>query len=1233
MATNGALTAARPLDFRLLGTLEVRDGTQPVVLRGRKQRALLAVLLLHAGEWVSSDVLVDALWGEDAPRTARAALQNYVAQLRRALGAELIDSREGGYELLVPKEQIDLCRFERLVGAGRTARGEERLEKLREALALWRGPPLADLAYEPFASPEAVRLEELRVSALEELIDAELALGAGPELVEKIEALVAENPFRERFPAQLMLALYRAGRQAEALEVYQRTRRRLLDELAIEPGTALRELEQAILRHDDVLEPAARLGGDRRAPVNQRRKLVTILFADVACPEVLDPEVLREASARGLQRIRAALERHGAEIELRGSEEVMGVFGIPQAHEDDALRAARAALEIQADIGSTGEQPLDVRVGIETGEVLAGVDAAGHGFVSGEVVTHAKRLLEQARPGEALVGETALSLVGRAAETKVGRTAREAALVALVGSTAPKTDLFRELPLVGRREELRALRDAFAAVVAAREARLFLLMGEPGIGKTRLALELTAQLEGRATIARGRCLSYGEGLTYWPLVEALRALGEPAAQALELLTAGGATSASQLAWSVRQALEAVARERPLLVVVEDLHWAEDALLDLLESVAEFSEDAPVLLLCLARPELLDQRPGWREGVSRLLLEPLARADCQSLLGNLEPPPEEEAIARVLEIAGGNPLFLEELSAFVAEGGDERQLPPRIQVLLQARLDLLPEPERLVLTTAALEGTVFHRGALTALLPKERRSGLPGRLAALTRALLIRPADTEIEGEEAFRFRHQLIRDTAYAGIRKGERAELHERFAAWLEQRTDGRTELTDIGAYHLERAALAKRDLGAPDAALEPRAASALADAGERARLRTDLRAAAGLWRRALHLLDDDDPLVPKLELELAVVLGYRGEFEQASTLLERAGRRATDPALRAAVRLARLRARMLYAPEGVPAEIRRECATAIPLYEQRGDHRELARAWLSLAVAEYLEVRVEAAADAWAKAAEHAHLAGDRALEALVLGYRAVILAGMRTPAARMLGEVEQLAARFPGEPAIETASTWLRAEIAYDDGRRDEGRALARETIETLRRTGFAPFAASFTAGMGDLELLAGDVDEAERLVLAAIDELRGLGERGLLSGAKTSLAHIRIAQGRYREAVELADEAEEIAATHDRFVLTEASSARARAYAHVGEIQKAKAAAARAVALADATDALRLQASAKSALAEVLAAAEQWPAALVAAREAGRLYATVERTLERGRATVLAEHIKHQMKLST
>ena len=610
MGTNDALTAAREMDFGILGPVEVWDGARPVVLHGRKQRALLAVLVLHADEWLSSDVLVDALWGEDAPRTARAALQNYVAQLRRALGPELLVSREGGYELLVAEERIDLGRFERLVGEARAADGQERVEKLQVALGLWRGPALADVAYEPFASSEAVRLEELRVAALEDLVDAELALGAGTELVEKLETLVAENPFRERFPAQLMLALYRAGRQVEALEVYRQTRQTLLEELGIEPGTALRELEQAILRHDEALEPAVGLPGERAAPVEERRKLVTVLFADLASPKTLDPELLRETTGRALKRIRAALERHGAQIELRASDEVMAIFGVPQAHEDDPLRAARAALEIQAELASTTDRPIDVRVGIDSGEVLAGIDAAGHGLVTGAVVTQTKRLLEHAHPGETLAGETALRLLGDAVSSAPKADGPEVAAV-IVGLAAGRAldGGVEEPPLVGRDTELQALHDAFAAAVEARAARLLLLVGDPGIGKTRLAREFAAQLEESATIARGRCLSYGQALTYWPLVEALRTLGEPAAPALELLVAGGATSPSQLAWSVRQALERVARDTPLLVLLEDLHWAEPALLDLLDSVTELSKDVPILLLGLSPARAPRPAPG------------------------------------------------------------------------------------------------------------------------------------------------------------------------------------------------------------------------------------------------------------------------------------------------------------------------------------------------------------------------------------------------------------------------------------------------------------------------------------------------------------------------------------------------------------------------------------------------------------------------------------------------
>src|ERR1051325_28489 len=336
------------MNFRLLGPLQVWDRGRQVELRRPKQRALLAILVLRAREPVSSEALIDALWGESAPRTARAALQNYVAQLRRALGPGVLESSSGGYLLHVASEQIDLGRFERLVEESRAVEGEERIAKLQEALALWQGPPLSDLAFEPFAVPEISRLEDLRSSTVEDLIDAQLALGAGAELLERLDALIAAPPFRERLRGERVLALYRDGRQAEALEAYLEARGMLLDELGIEPGTALRELEQAMLRQDPSLDAPARPATEALPPEG-RRKVVTILFADVASPDTLDPELLRATSTDALGRMRSVLETHGATIEQRGGDEVMAVFGVPTAYEDDPLRAVRAALELRAE--------------------------------------------------------------------------------------------------------------------------------------------------------------------------------------------------------------------------------------------------------------------------------------------------------------------------------------------------------------------------------------------------------------------------------------------------------------------------------------------------------------------------------------------------------------------------------------------------------------------------------------------------------------------------------------------------------------------------------------------------------------------------------------------------------------------------------------------------------------------------------------------------------------------
>jgi len=422
--------ASTELEFRLLGPLEAGSVDAPVVLGGTKRRALLADLLVHLGQVVSVDRLIDDLWGEDPPPTARHALEVHVSTLRKALALGGSDAavvtQPPGYRLEASPDRVDAFRFERLVAEGRAALAAGEPERaalvLRDALELWRSPPLPEFVYEPFAQAEIARLEDLRIRALELRIDADLALGLGADLVSELEALTAEHPFRERLCAQLMTALYKAGRQADALTALRRTRRVLREELGLDPGPDLRELEKAILSHDVSLAPRAvspALRVDRRA-------LVTVLFVDIvdstALMGTLDQETSRAILRRYFELVSAAVLRHGGTIEKFVGDAVMAAFGTPIAHEDDALRAARSASEIRSVLaGYARELARDqgvsfaVRLGLETGEVVTGAPAAGEGFVTGPCVGLAERLERAAGPGGIVVGEQARHLFDTAA--------------------------------------------------------------------------------------------------------------------------------------------------------------------------------------------------------------------------------------------------------------------------------------------------------------------------------------------------------------------------------------------------------------------------------------------------------------------------------------------------------------------------------------------------------------------------------------------------------------------------------------------------------------------------------------------------------------------------------------------------------------------------------------------------------------------------------------------------
>ncbi len=607
--------------------------------------------------------------------------------------------------------------------------------------------------------------------------------------------------------------------------------------------------------------------------VREQRKTVTVIFCDVAGSTSLgeshDPEALRALLARYFARMKAIVEAHGGTVEKFIGDAVMAVFGIPHVHEDDALRAVRAALEMRDAMPALG---IEGRIGINTGEVVTGT---AERLATGDAVNIAARLQQAAAPQEILIGRDTHELVATVVDaaavgplTLKGKAQPVAAfrLGGLLVGQVRRT----EAPMVGRDTERRRLRDAYRQAVSDRSCQLFTIMGNAGVGKSRLVHEFLDDLD--AAVVRGVCLAYGEGITYWPVTEVIRELVQlrPALtlndDLASLLRQEPFTAPSeQVAWSFRKLLEETARERPLVVVFDDLQWAEAKFLDLIEHVADLSRDAPLLVLCMARPDLLDRRPTWAGGklnATTLLLEPLSAGESAEMVTTLVRGLSEAAQQRVIDAAEGNPLFVEEMLALVRDSGDENiRVPPTIHALLAARLDQLEEHERKVLERGSIEGRLFHRGAVEALYPEEPQ--VATRLTALVRKDLVRPDKPELPGEDAFRFRHLLIRDAAYEALPKATRADLHERFARWLEEFGADLPELDEILGYHLEQAVRYRLELGeAADAGLAARARQRLAAAGRRALTRGDQAAAQNLLRRADALPGDVDVTIQHDEM-----------------------------------------------------------------------------------------------------------------------------------------------------------------------------------------------------------------------------------------------------------------------------------------------------------------------------------------------------------------------------------
>ncbi|HEX8134435.1 MAG TPA: adenylate/guanylate cyclase domain-containing protein, partial [Actinomycetes bacterium] len=644
-------------------------------------------------------------------------------------------------------------------------------------------------------------------------------------------------------------------------------------------------------------ECGAPVGASLR-PRQELRKTVTILFCDVVDSTVMgeqsDPETVRHAMSRYFDEMRAIVERHGGVVERFRGDEVMAVFGVPTVHEDDALRAVRAGMAMQRrlavlnqELRATWGVTLHCRIGINTGEVVAGDPGTGETFVTGDAVNLAKRLEQTAAPGEILIGAATYPLVRDAVtvgprerfSVKGKREPVSPFRVQDVDATAAGVMRRLDAPLVDREAELALLHAVADASVREAPCRLVTVIGPAGIGKSRLATELLDRLDGRFRPLRGRCLPYGEAITFWPVRAILgEAGGEEALGAVlagvdeglriaELIRTAvgqgaGAVAAEETFWAIRRFLEELARERPLAVCFDDVHWASPTLLDLIEYLLGWMRDAPVLLLVLARSDLLELRPTWaapRANATVLALEPLSDAESDLLLTHLEGDAElpDDTRERIVGAAEGNPLFVEQMAAMAVEtDGDANKLrmPPTIQALLAERLDRLPTPERMLLERASVIGKEFPYRAVIDLTPLDDRSAAAGHIFSLIRKDLLQPIRSDRRGD-ALAFRHDLIRVAAYDAVPKVVRADLHEQFADWVEKNfPEEIAELEEIIGHHLEQTTRFRIELGLLDSATDElalRAGTRLAAAGRRAFARGDVAAASKLLERAVSLLD----------------------------------------------------------------------------------------------------------------------------------------------------------------------------------------------------------------------------------------------------------------------------------------------------------------------------------------------------------------------------------------------
>jgi class 3 adenylate cyclase/tetratricopeptide (TPR) repeat protein len=992
----------------------------------------------------------------------------------------------------------------------------------------------------------------------------------------------------------------------------------------------------------------------------EARKVVTVLFSDVTgstvLGEALDPESLRQLMGRYFKEMNAVVQRHGGTTEKFIGDAIMAVFGIPRLHEDDALRAVRAAVEMREALHQLNDEferawgtRILVRIGVNTGEVIAGDSSMGEAFVVGDAVNVAARLEQAAEPGHILIGDATYQLVRNAAIVEEvpplsvkGKSDRLTVWrLRDVAPAAPGWARRLDSPLVGRVEELASLQEVSRQTVRERTCALVTVAGAAGVGKSRVTSEFLSSLGSGPRVLRGHCLPYGEGITFWPIVEVLRdaagisdvdspdearrkilELLEPVGESAligerlaALLGLSGATPGIQETfWAVRKLFEELAARRPLVVVFDDIHWGEPTFLDLLEYLVDWTKGVPVMLISIARDELFEIRGAWMTGkpnASLIALHPLTAYETEGLITNLLSGGSiaGEAGSRIADVTEGNPLFVEEVLRMLADTGVLQRsngswtltgdlaalaIPPTIHALITARLDRLEGKERAVIERASVIGRVFWWGAVAQLSPEEERAAVSSGLQSLTRKDLIRPDRSEPGEEDAFRFSHILIRDAAYKGIPKATRAELHERFAEWAEAKTSDRAgEFEEIVGHHLEQAYRALSELSPSNErirALGRRAAEPLASAGRRAFARGDMPAAVNLLTRAVDLAPPEDPARVQLLPDLAFALQETGEFtpmQEVVKELSEGAKASGDRTLEAQALILSLWLRIFTDPEGWAEEAFRQATQAISMFEDQQHERGLAKAWSLLGLVHLLICQFATSEEAWERAAFHAHSAGLEREELEYLSWVPLVVWGGPTPVEEGIRRCTEVLARAAGDRKTMSTSLFVMAKLEAMRGNFVVARELIRRAKATLEEVSLTVWMAGpLTQMSGWVDILAGDPAGAERDLRWGAEKLRDIGELSWLSTVAGILAEAVYAQGRYDEVEKALSICEETAGSEDVYSQALLRGIRAKLLARRGEAEAAEELGREAVAIAEPTDFLFIKSFALLSLGEAL-----------------------------------------------